>query len=185
METLRVIPFLKQQHNQIKTLFSIVASSRGKERADRWLDLRRLLAIHESAEEIVVHPQSKKKIPNGDLIVQTRLREENEAKKLISEMDSMDCDSPQFASALDHLTKAVIAHAEAEEREEFMDLDMRLDKDEAERMKRAVEMAESIAPTRPHPHIGESASANMLLGPFAAMVDRARDAMMRSSSSKQ
>jgi hypothetical protein len=40
----------------------------------------------------------------------------------------------------------------------------------------AVAFAESIAPTRPHPGV-ESAAANMLVGPFAAMLDRARDAI--------
>jgi hypothetical protein len=41
-------------------------------------------------------------------------------------------------------------------------------------MRRAVEIAESTAPTRPHPGV-ESAPANMLAGPFASMLDRARD----------
>jgi hypothetical protein len=41
-------------------------------------------------------------------------------------------------------------------------------------MRRAVELAESTAPTRPHAGV-ETPTANMLAGPFAAMLDRARD----------
>jgi hypothetical protein len=41
-------------------------------------------------------------------------------------------------------------------------------------MRRAVEVAEATAPTHPHPGV-ESAPANMLAGPFASMLDRARD----------
>jgi hypothetical protein len=43
-------------------------------------------------------------------------------------------------------------------------------------MRRAVELAEAAAPTRPHPGV-ESAKANLLAGPFAAMLDRARDVL--------
>jgi hypothetical protein len=41
-------------------------------------------------------------------------------------------------------------------------------------MRNAARLAESMAPTRPHAGV-ESAAANMLVGPFAAMLDRARD----------
>ena len=36
-------------------------------------------------------------------------------------------------------------------------------------------MAEPLAPTHPHPHAGDNPMALMLVGPFAAMVDKARD----------
>ena len=40
----------------------------------------------------------------------------------------------------------------------------------------AVLAAEAIAPTRPHAGV-ESAKANFMVGPFASMLDRARDAI--------
>lgn len=49
--------------------------------------------------------------------------------------------------------------------------------EELERMGRAAKLAELIAPTRPHPGV-ESQSANLLAGPFAVMMDRARDALL-------
>jgi hypothetical protein len=48
---------------------------------------------------------------------------------------------------------------------------------ELENMGRAAKLAEAIAPTRPHPGV-ESQVANLLAGPFAAMLDRARDAIV-------
>jgi hypothetical protein len=42
----------------------------------------------------------------------------------------------------------------------------------------AVKLAESIAPTRPHPGI-ELAGEHLLAGPFAAMLDRARDVITK------
>ena len=47
-------------------------------------------------------------------------------------------------------------------------------------MRKAVELAERLAPTRPHAGV-ESATGNVLVGPFAAMLDRARDALSGNS----
>ena len=49
------------------------------------------------------------------------------------------------------------------------------------RMAAAVRAAEAIAPTRPHPGV-ESAKLNFIAGPFASMVDRARDALKQAIS---
>jgi hypothetical protein len=38
-----------------------------------------------------------------------------------------------------------------------------------------VRVAEATAPTRPHPHAGESAAANLVAGPPLAVFDRVRD----------
>jgi hypothetical protein len=56
-----------------------------------------------------------------------------------------------------------------------------LEQKRLERMRKAVDLAESIAPTRPHPGV-ESATGNMLAGPFAAMLDRTRDALSSKGS---
>jgi len=69
---------------------------------------------------------------------------------------------------------AVTEHAEREELEEFDQLHRELDADELKRMTSAVRAAEAIAPTRPHPGV-ESAKLNFAVGPFASMIDRARD----------
>ena len=65
--------------------------------------------------------------------------------------------------------------------EEFNKLRRKLDADERKRMASAVQAAEAIAPTRPHPGV-ESAKLNFIAGPFASMVDRARDALKQAIS---
>jgi hypothetical protein len=47
-------------------------------------------------------------------------------------------------------------------------------------MKKAAKFAEAVAPTRPHAGI-ESAATNILVGPFASMMDRTRDALSGKS----
>ncbi|MEV6099814.1 hypothetical protein [Nocardia sp. NPDC051981] len=39
------------------------------------------------------------------------------------------------------------------------------------------ECAEALAPTRPHPEVGVSLAANLLVGPPLAVFDRIRDAV--------
>lgn len=171
-----VVSFLKEQHEQVKGLFKEVLSAHGDERKKAFVALRRTLAVHETAEEEIVHPIAKRAIEGGEAIVAARLNEERDAKKELAKLEQMDVDSNEFETAFRQFEAAVIAHAQAEEKEEFKRLDQSIDATKLERMKVAAEFAEKVAPTRPHPDV-QSAGANLLAGPFAAMIDRARDAL--------
>jgi hemerythrin superfamily protein len=172
-----VVKFLKDQHNLIKDMFDeVLSASDPKARDKAFTDLRQLLAVHETAEEMVVHPRVRREAATGDDIVDARLHEEHAAKTELSKLESMDVSSKEFIDALTKFREAVLEHAEHEETEEFSKLERRLDADDRERMAKAVLAAEAIAPTRPHPGV-ESAKANFVVGPFASMLDRARDAI--------
>jgi len=171
-----VVAFLKAQHEQIKMMFGQVLSATGSERESAFLDLRRLLAVHETAEEEIVHPRAKRELENGEAVVGARLKEEHQAKEILAALEKLDVDSPEFTEQFTSFQADVVAHAEAEEHEEFERLAAKLDDEQLERMRNAVRIAEATAPTRPHAGV-ESASANMLAGPFAMMLDRARDAI--------
>lgn len=172
-----VVDFLVSQHEQIKTLFAETLSANGKDRERAFVQLRRLLAVHETVEEEIVHPRAKRKIANGEVVVDKRLGEEHEAKTKLQQLEKLDVDSPEFTRVLTELRDAVLDHAEHEETDEFSRLAGELSRDELEKMGRAAKLAEAIAPTRPHPGV-ESQLANLVAGPFAAMLDRARDAIV-------
>ncbi len=172
-----VVEFLKSQHEQIKSLFAETLEHSGKEREKAFIELRRLLAVHETAEEEVVHPRAKRKIADGDKVVGKRLEEEHEAKTALGKLEELDLDGDEFTEELKKLRDAVLDHADHEEKEEFPQLAEELDEKELERLGRAAKLAESIAPTRPHAGV-ESRTANLFVGPFAAMRDRARDAIL-------
>jgi hypothetical protein len=99
----------------------------------------------------------------------------------LTQLEKLDVDSPDFVKLLTQLETDVVAHAETEENQEFSKLSDVLDQDDLEKMRTAVERAEKLAPTRPHPGV-ESATANLLAGPFAAMMDRTRDAFTGKST---
>lgn len=170
-----VVEFLRGQHNQIKDMFDDVVYATGsKAREQAFVELRQLLAVHETAEEMVVHPRARRDIQGGDIIVEARLQEEHEAKEQLSALEQMDIDSQEFMEALVLFKSMVVNHAEREETEEFNKLQRDLSPDDLKRMVSAVQAAQTIAPTRPHAGV-ESAVLNFAVGPFASMLDRARD----------
>ena len=172
-----VVRLLTDQHNLIKDMFDDVIHASGPKARDKaFTDLRQLLAVHETGEEMVVHPRARNEITDGDAVIDARLQEEHAAKEQLSKLESMDIDSQEFLDELVALRDAVIDHAEHEEREEFDKLQREWGDEDRKRMASAVRAVEAIAPTRPHPGV-ESAKLNFAVGPFASMLDRARDAI--------
>ncbi|BBY29277.1 hemerythrin domain-containing protein [Mycolicibacterium sediminis] len=172
-----VVRFLKDQHNLIRDMFEeVFSASTTRARETAFTELRQLLVVHETSEEMVVHPVVRREVDGGDLIVDARLKEEHDAKEHLSALDAMDVGSDEFIADLVLYRGAVIDHAEREEIEEFDKLEREVDAADLKRMAAAVVAAQTIAPTRPHPGV-ESAKRNFLVGPVASVLDRARDAI--------
>ncbi|MFF0001198.1 hemerythrin domain-containing protein [Streptomyces avermitilis] len=171
-----VVALLMRQHGDIRNLFDEVEASTGEERRDAFRRLVRLLAVHETAEEEVVHPFARRALPGGEKVVEDRLAEERAAKELLATLDDLDTDDPKFMPQLMKLRTDVQEHARAEERYEFTHIRRSTDVTNLVAMAKAVKAAEAMAPTRPHPGV-ESGAANMALGPVAALMDRTRDAV--------
>jgi hemerythrin superfamily protein len=175
-----VVDFLKAQHDLIEDMFDeVLHASDPQAREKPFIELRQLLAVHETAEEMVLHPRMRKESDAGDAIVDSLLKEEHDAKEMLSSIESLDSTSQEFIDELTKLREAVLEHAEHEEIEEFPKLTRELDADELKRMGTAVRAAEAIAPTRPHAGV-ESAKLNFAVGPFASMLDRARDLIQQA-----
>lgn len=172
-----VVKFLTGQHHQIEDLFEEVFSASSDEaRKKAFVELRQLLAVHEAAEEMVVHPRARDELGHGDDIVNARLEEEHDAKAQLKHLEGLDIGSREFLKELRSFQQAVLDHAEHEETDEFPGLVRELSAEETKQLTGAVRVAEAIAPTRPHPGV-ESAKKNLVAGPFASMLDRARDAI--------
>jgi hemerythrin superfamily protein len=170
-----VIGFLTAQHNLIEDMFDqVLYASDPQAREKPFVQLRQLLAVHETAEEMIVHPRVRREVDASDSIVDARLEEEHDAKELLSSIEKLDITSQEFIEELTKLRDAVLDHAQHEETYEFPKLQKELNADELKRLGAAVRAAEAIAPTRPHAGV-ESAALNFAVGPFASMIDRARD----------
>ncbi|KOG88766.1 hemerythrin domain-containing protein [Streptomyces varsoviensis] len=174
-----VVELLQQQHTRIRGLFEEVADAKGDERTRSFRELIHLLAVHETAEEEVVHPFARKHIDGGEQVVKDRIEEEEGAKRALGRLEDMDPDSPEFLDLFAALRQDVTAHADAEERYEFAHLRAAADRDRLERLAAAVRAAEALAPTRPHPGT-DTALKNLMAGPVAGVVDRTRDVVRKA-----
>jgi len=178
-----VVALLMRQHGDIRNLFDEVEASEGEERRDAFRRLVRLLAVHETAEEEVVHPFARRNLAGGEQVVEDRLAEERAAKETLAALDDVDPADPTFMPRLMKLRKDVQEHARAEERYEFTHIRRSADAGQLATMAKAVKAAEAMAPTRPHPGV-ESGAANMALGPVAALMDRTRDTVRKAMGEK-
>jgi hemerythrin superfamily protein len=174
-----VVDLLLAQHARIEELFVLVAGGTGEARKDAFDDLVRLLAVHETAEEEVIHPLGRQ-LPGGDGLIEDRLAEERQAKELLKTLVETGVGGDGFDEAVQLLRDAVLEHARYEERYEFTRLRQHLPAERLRSLAAAVSAAEAFAPTRPHPG-AESAMANLVAGPPLAVVDRVRDAVRRAA----
>ncbi|MEU3878210.1 hemerythrin domain-containing protein [Streptomyces sp. NPDC029704] len=171
-----VVELLKGQHERIRELFDEVLAHTGEERRHCFRLLVHLLAVHETAEEEIVHPYAERHLEGGEPLVADRLKEEEEAKRTLKHLEGLDPDAAEFVEEFCALRAAVLTHAETEERQEFARLEQAGDAETLRLLGKAVRAAEALAPTRPHPGT-ESAVKNAVLGPPAAVADRTRDAV--------
>jgi hemerythrin superfamily protein len=161
---LEAVDYLLNQHAQIRAGLREVARAHGPAKAAAFADLRRLITVHETAEQEVLHPRMK------DLAdVSSLLGQERHGTRLLAELDRLDPASDEFDSGFTRLAVEIIAHADHEELEEFPVIRERLDHDERLRMGHALRVAEAAAPRHPQP-----AAAS---GTVSAIVDRVREGL--------
>lgn len=172
-----IIVVLREQHERIKQLFGQVRLAASAERQAPFDELRALLAVHETAEELILRPVTV--AVAGRDVADARNAEEKEAAAQLAELEKQGPDDPAFDAAFAQYEAAVLRHAQNEESLEFPRVMAAKDADERVRLGKALRKAESMAPTHPHPSSAGSPSAQAVVGPFAALLDRARDAMTR------
>jgi hemerythrin superfamily protein len=169
--------FVRDQHDEIKHLFSQVEEGRGDERREAFECLVRLLAVHETAEEEAIYPVVRSAGPGGHDVAEQRVKEESRARRMLSDLERVGVDSDEFAPRFAALRDAVVRHAESEEQTVLPLLEETQDPGKLDRMRQAAHAAESLAPTHRHPHRPDDALGTMVVGPMVAVIDRTRDAL--------
>lgn len=170
------IDFLEGQHRQVEKLLGEVKQAPVGTRQAKFDELRELLAVHETAEELILRPITRKDVPGGAEIADARMAEENEAKDVLAELEKLDASSEEFVTKFASFADDVKQHATNEETYEFPQVREHEDADSLAKLADRLEKAEKAAPTHAHPS-ARSTTATAVLGPFAAIVDRVRDAL--------
>jgi hemerythrin superfamily protein len=182
-----VIDLLIGQHMTIRDLFVDVMNNTGDARRNAFEELVRLLAVHETAEEQLVHPLARGSVHGDGDVVDDRLAEEREAKETLVELERMGPDAPEFDELFARFRLDVLQHAHNEETYEFRYLRAKVPAAQLKAMAPMLRAAEAVAPTHPHPG-AESGTATNLTGPALSLFDRTKDLVrstFRSSDDQQ
>jgi len=174
-----MIEILLDQHQRIRELFGQVKRASGKRKQQAFDELRALLAVHETAEEMVLRPISSKDA--GAEVAGARNEEEREAARTLTVLEMMDVSGAEFDRMFAEFELAVLEHARHEEKDEFPLVRAREDQDALLAMGRTLRAVERIAPTHPHPSTAGSPVAQWAVGPFASLVDRTLDAIKNAT----
>lgn len=115
-----VVEVLLVHHAVIEEQFRTVLATTGKAaKRTAFEDLARLLTIHETIEQELVHPAAAELIDTGPEVVADRIEEEQRADEVLAELFELEVNDPDFDRGLAVLRDAVLSHATREERYEF------------------------------------------------------------------
>jgi hypothetical protein len=113
-----VVDVLLSHHALIEEQFRVVASATRKPaRRAAFEELARLLTVHETIEQELVHPEAAD--DTEPEVVAERIEEERRADEVLAELFEIEVNDPDFPRLLQGLKASVLSHATREERYEF------------------------------------------------------------------
>ncbi len=166
---------IENDHREVERLFDAYRAGPTAEQQDVVDQIRVMLAQHAAAEEILLYPTLRRTAENGDTLADHSIDEHQEIKRLLSELDDLSADDPAQSSTLAELERAVAEHVREEESDVLPALEGRADPERRQRLGELFEDIKPLLPTRPHPGVPGTASAQLLAGPLASVADRIRD----------
>jgi hemerythrin superfamily protein len=131
--------------------------------------------VHAAVEEQFVYPVLRWKVDEGSGLADHAIDEHQEVKRLLADLEKMEPGTAEFSSQMDKLVTAVREHVSEEEGDVLPKLKAATDADLRETIGSLVENAKSVVPTHPHPLVPGTATAQLIAGPWASIVDRIRD----------
>jgi hemerythrin superfamily protein len=171
-----IIDLLTDDHAEVNQLFGRFSQASKPETKDELAkDIIHDLSVHAAVEEQFVYPLIRKKVDGGDDLVDHAVEEHQEVKQLLADLEKLDASDSQFTAKMDKVISSVREHVGEEEDEVLPKLRDATTDDTREKLGSVVEKAKSLVPTHPHPLVPGTATAQMVAGPWASIVDHARD----------
>ena len=180
------ISLLRDDHREVVELFQRIEaipsdapseSDQMKQRRALFEQVSTELSRHAIAEEELLYPLVRVKIPNGNELADHALEEHQQVKETLARLEKMSLDNLDFEGEFRTLVTTITDHVDDEEAELFPLLQAHLDDETILNLGKQLAAAKALAPTRPHPNAPNQPPFNVLAGAGAAVVDRARDAI--------
>jgi hypothetical protein len=131
---------------------------------------------HEAVEEQYFWPAVRDQGPEGDRVAEQALRQEQNAKQVLAELDKLEPADEHFEALLTGFIKDAREHISFEETQAWPLLRAGITAEAARELGEQLTDAKKSAPTRPHPHTPPNAGVLKAAGPVAAAADKLRDA---------
>jgi iron-sulfur cluster repair protein YtfE (RIC family) len=138
------------------------------------------LSRHEAAEEIVFWPLVAGRLDDGESMAGVALDQESAGKRVLSELVRVSPGNEEFGSLTHTVAAHLREHITYEQNVVWPKLQLRLSDSESAELGDKLERVERRAPARPHPHVPADPRVLKTVGPAAALLDRARNALTRS-----
>jgi hemerythrin superfamily protein len=171
------ITLLKQDHKTVEKLFKqFEKAKQPAEQRKLARDVIKELSVHAAIEEMVFYPAIRERVPEVEETVLEALEEHHIVKWVLSELEDMKPDHERFKAKMTVLIENVRHHVEEEESELFPEVRKVIKRKELGEIGEALEKAKKSAPTSPHPRAPDTPPGNLVAGPTAGMVDKAKTA---------
>ena len=171
-----IVKLLTQDHAEVNQLFGRFSRSSKPETMEQLAkEIIHELSVHAAVEEQFVYPVLRWKVDDGNKLATHAIDEHQEVKRLLADLETLDPGTAEFRSTMDKVVSAVREHVSEEEGDVLPRLKARTDAELRENVGSLVEKAKSVVPTHPHPLVPGTATAQLIAGPWASIVDRIRD----------
>lgn len=173
-----VVDMLMREHREVESLLDSIAQTEQQPNARDIADqVIAMLVKHSVAEEMFVYPVMEEHFENGREEVEHDKQEHQRLEELLKQLEGLEPEDPEFPTCVGRIQEVLADHIADEESEQFPKLRAAIPTDRLIDLRDKVEMAEKVAPTRPHPGAPHSEMFHKLVGPGVGMVDRLRDAL--------
>ncbi|HET6875358.1 MAG TPA: hemerythrin domain-containing protein [Acidimicrobiales bacterium] len=171
-----IIELLTNDHAEVNQLFGRFSrSSKPDTMAELAREIIHELSVHAAVEEQFVYPVVRSKVENGSALVDHGIEEHQEVKRLLSDLEKGDPADAGFARTMEKVIESVREHVSDEEGDVLPALRSATNAEFRSKLGSVVEQAKSVVPTHPHPLVPGTATAQLIAGPWASLVDHLRD----------
>lgn len=170
------IDVLGDQHRRILIHLEAIDEAAPEARLDCFKQLSEMLTSHESSEELLLRPVTRRTVPGGTVVAEARAAEEIELRAQLTELALTDFESRDFISGFHAFSRRLVEHMESEETYEFPLVRAHRDGDALVAMGTVIRRTEPMLP--PVLPGAPAALAGALVTPITSVVGKMRGALV-------
>lgn len=172
---LSVLSLQRRDHIALDRLLGELAERHGAARGPTMLAIQRLVFPHAFAEESVLWPVIRRKVPNGEALTLQNEKEHQAINELFVRLETLHPGTRDHDAVLDQILPLLRADVRDEEDALLPGLQAQLSPGQMRLLGMAWETVRRIAPTRPHPFVARRPPGNVLAALPLTLLDRSRD----------